>query len=76
MADWCCWLSLLLDVGRSGLGLGLLSVHCVVAIVIIVIVVIVVLVLVIILPLIVWWLLLFLLGICLPHGLPYLLWLW
>jgi hypothetical protein len=56
MSDWCRRLSLLLDVGRSGLGLCLWSVHCVIAPVIVVVVVIVVLVLVIILLLVVWWL--------------------
>ena len=55
MSDWCRRLSLLLDVGRFGLGLCLWSVHCVISVVIVVVVV-VVLVLIIILLLVVWWL--------------------
>jgi hypothetical protein len=51
VSDWCRRLSVLLDVGRFGLGLWLWSVRCVISSIIVVVVI--VLILVVILPLII-----------------------
>jgi hypothetical protein len=74
ISDWCRQMSILLYLGRSGLGACLWSVRCSVSIVIVVVIIIVIVLVVVVILLVVVSRLLWLLsGICSHRWLPYLL---